>query len=499
MKKYSWIFIFLFFVPRVLLAQLSPKQLKHIDSLKNVIATSKSDTVKVKALFAWDDLIYYFDLQLDSELMARSQKICELNLKHKLSKPEYKFFEFQLGKSLNNLGTYYKSTGNYVQAIIAYEKGLRIMQRSNNERGKALLYNNLGIVYKNQGDFSKAINYYTASLKIFEKLNDKVNVGSTLNNIGTIYLEQHNYAVAMKYFKRCLHHSLVINDQRTLGGTYNNIGVLYQETNKNDTALNYFLKSLSIRKTIGDLYGYSNSLINIGDVYAILGNNKLAIKYYSDALILKDSIDDKAGKSTALNDLGYIYYLENDLNKAIGFSEKSLAIATEIGSVVEIEQASKHLGTFYEKAGKFKLALDMRELYTKMRDSINSENSKKEIVRQEFKYAYEKKALADSVRIAEEKKVSDAKLQQEKTQRYALYGGLALTLIFGIVMFSRFRITRSQKNIIEEQKKIVEKQKELVEEKQKEVMDSIHYAKRIQQALLPSSSVISKNLNKLKR
>ncbi len=86
------------------------------------------------------------------------------------------------------------------------------------------------------------------------------------------------------------------------------------------------------------------------------------------------------------------------------------------------------------------------------------------------------------------------KLKQEKTQRYFLYGGLCLTLIFGIFMFNRFRITQKQKQVIQDQKLIVENQKRLVEEKQKEVLDSIRYAKRIQQSLLPTEKYLERIL-----
>jgi hypothetical protein len=41
------------------------------------------------------------------------------------------------------------------------------------------------------------------------------------------------------------------------------------------------------------------------------------------------------------------------------------------------------------------------------------------------------------------------------------------------------------------------KQKQEVEEKQKEILDSIHYAKRIQTALLTSEYYIEKNLKRL--
>ena len=51
-----------------------------------------------------------------------------------------------------------------------------------------------------------------------------------------------------------------------------------------------------------------------------------------------------------------------------------------------------------------------------------------------------------------------------------------------------------QKEIIESQKTEVESQKHLVEEKQKEIIDSISYAKRLQEAILPPQEFIDKHL-----
>jgi hypothetical protein len=109
-------------------------------------------------------------------------------------------------------------------------------------------------------------------------------------------------------------------------------------------------------------------------------------------------------------------------------------------------------------------------------------------------YEFEKKMIADSLKTEETKKITVLKLKQEKTLRYVLFAGLSLTFLFGIIMFNRFRITKNQKNVIEDQKKIVEFQKNIVDVKQKEILDSIHYAKRIQQSLLPSERYLEKRL-----
>ena len=76
-------------------------------------------------------------------------------------------------------------------------------------------------------------------------------------------------------------------------------------------------------------------------------------------------------------------------------------------------------------------------------------------------------------------------------------GLLVLVGVFAAFMFNRFRITKRQKNIIEKQKVLVDKAYEELHEKNKEVMDSIRYAKRIQTALITSEKYIENALNRL--
>ncbi len=76
---------------------------------------------------------------------------------------------------------------------------------------------------------------------------------------------------------------------------------------------------------------------------------------------------------------------------------------------------------------------------------------------------------------------------------------LVLVGVFAVFMFNRFRITQKQKAVIEEQKVLVDKAYETLHEKNKEVMDSIRYAKRIQTALITSEKSIENSLHRLMR
>jgi serine phosphatase RsbU (regulator of sigma subunit) len=87
----------------------------------------------------------------------------------------------------------------------------------------------------------------------------------------------------------------------------------------------------------------------------------------------------------------------------------------------------------------------------------------------------------------------EAKAKQ-KVITYATAGGLGLVALFLVFVFNRLQVTRKQKTVIEEQKTVVEKAHHELEEKNKEIMDSITYAKRIQSAILPPTKLVKEYL-----
>ena len=137
----------------------------------------------------------------------------------------------------------------------------------------------------------------------------------------------------------------------------------------------------------------------------------------------------------------------------------------------------------------------MQVVFKQMSDSVYNNANEKASIQTMVKYEYEKKSTADSVKVAEEKKVTNAQLKQEKTQRFALYGGILLIGLFGAFLYNRLKISKKQNLLIELQKSELQKQKEIVEEHQKETLDSIHYAKRIQNALIANSDFINSNIS----
>lgn len=255
-----------------------------------------------------------------------------------------------------------------------------------------------------------------------------------------------------------------------------------------------FEEALLIRKRQNDNLGVAVLLNNISLNYSLSGNLKSAINFAEQSIIIYEKIKNKRGMAYAYINLSNLYFVNNKKHLALEYALKAQQLAEEIKYIEVNKLAANRLFQIYKNMGHFSNALKNYEIYIKMRDSITNQETRKASIKSQLKYEYEKKAAADSVKIAEEKKLTTIKLQQEKTQRYYLYASLGLVGLFALFMFNRFRVTNKQKKLIEEQKKLVEEQKHLVDEKQKEILDSIHYAKRIQKALLPSEKYIIKKI-----
>lgn len=172
----------------------------------------------------------------------------------------------------------------------------------------------------------------------------------------------------------------------------------------------------------------------------------------------------------------------------------------------EERKIEETISELYEKTGRPQLALDHYRKARILKDSVYSEERNKELTRKEMNYEFDKKV---SLARAEQDKKDALQKAEAKKQRLVLMlisSLLLLVLLFAIFIFRALRLTRKQKQLIESQKKavdeknlLIEEQKKIVEEKQKDILDSIHYAKRIQESLLPSDRFISKTLNRLNR
>lgn len=411
-----------------------------------------------------------------------------------------------MGNIYANLGYAHFGANNLDAAKKNFDLALQTRLKVGDQHQIGLSYYQIGVFYSRQQNIPNGMKYHMKALKIREKLNDIDGLVHSYNDVGSLFYYQGEVDQALKFYKKVLNYENKISDKTVVAGAYGNIALIFNGKNDKKKTLEYLMKSLDLSRKHDYKKIISSSANNIGQFYQSEGNIQEALKYYHESLAMDIALNNTADISISYVNLSNVYYQTKDYPKALEYAKKSLHLAKQSNYPKSIEDALLMHYLIYKAMNKPALALAYYERHVEQKELIHSKENQQAISDMKYRYEYEKKAAADSIQSAGERQVLDAKLKQEKTQRYALYGGISLVGLFGLFMFNRFRVTSRQKKIIEEQEKATKKQNELisfqkqeveyqkvmVEEKQKEIIDSIAYAKRLQDAILPSAEFIDK-------
>jgi serine phosphatase RsbU (regulator of sigma subunit) len=357
---------------------------------------------------------------------VKAMELCkqQVELAGKIGQPGF------TGKALFNLAIQQRKEGNYEEAVRTYMESLKNFESIGDELNAGNVYGSLGITYWQEGNLEFAIQYLRKSLVIMRKHKKKYNTLSNLNNIGGIFFEQKKYDSALVYLQQSIHPTEEIKDTAGLGDIYVNLGATYLLQNKLPEAIAMSHKGIYYARISGNEYALQTG-------YSTLGGTSAAQFRYPEAVAYFDS---------------------------------SNTICLKLNAREALKANYKSLADIYVGAGNFEKAYYFQKQYADIKDSLLSEANLKQINEMDAKYQSSRKDKA----LLEEQTRSDKKT----IIIYAAAAGLALLLVLLFFIYRSFRI--KQKSEAE-----ITKQKAIIEEQNKEILDSIHYAERIQQSLLP--------------
>ena len=449
----------------------------RIDSLLSELPKAKEDTNKVKIL---NNLcVLYKDIdEYDNGYKYGNQGL-ELAQKINYTKGE--------AVGLNNIGNVYDQQGKYNKALESHFASLQISKDLGNKSRVAASYSNIGGVYLKKGDIDKALENAFASLKIRKEIGDKNGIAISYNHIGSIYLDKGNYEKALENYYASLKIKIETGDKKDIAISYNNIGNTYEDKGNYEKALENHFAALKIFKELDYKRGLAASYLNIGSIYSIKHNYKKSLDYSLEALKISQEIGDKDAVARCYINIGSTYLMLNKIKEAEQVFLLALRIAKEIGSKDNARLSFENLSKCDSALGKWKGAYEYHKLFKESNDSIFNAASDNKIAEMAAKYESDsKEAIA---KIIQDKKdaIAIEELNFQNFQRNAFVGGFVLMSILAGVSYNNFR--RKKKD-----NKIITTQKELVEQKQKEILDSIEYALRIQTAILPTQKIVKQYL-----
>ena len=367
---------------------------------------------------------------------------------------------------------------------------------------KAYAHSTRAECYTMYADYKKAIEEYQYARDLYEKVGNESGIGATMMNLGLVYFHLDEHVTARKFIKESFVYDKKLHDTIGMVHTLTNLAVSYKRTEEFDIALSYINEALELIKgkeeenvgllavihgTIGSIYLTTEEFDKAYGSLRIAHDMSMKYDFKDDLLVNKKN-------------LSTYYEKKGKLDLALEYASDSYDLAVSIKSIRGTEIAARQLSLIHEKLGNNLDALKYYKVFINYRDSIKNDENIKEMARFEVELDYEIKAAKDSIRVQKEKEVLAAEKEWAEKLNYVFFGSGALVIIFTFFLYNRYRVIGKQKKIIEKQKGAVERQRDiahekhkeaeiqhrLVEEKNKEIIDSIQYARRLQSAILPS-------------
>jgi len=492
----------------------------------------------------------YTNIGVIYNILGNSKKALEY-YKKGLKTQEKLEHHLGMASSYINIGILYENQQNYQMSLEYYFNGLEKFKEIKNKQGIAKSHSNIGNIYSRQNMYIKALEHHGYSLKIDQEINNNNGIANSFSNMGEVYFSQSNYEKALYYYQKSVNIAQEAGNKEQMAKSNYGIGLIYFKQSKYKKALIYSNNSLQLSQEINAIELVENSSNLLYKIYKKIGNHKKALQMHEVYTAARDMIVKEEGKEELMEmEIQRKYELKKQTDSIKHISETLLEKAELKANREELKREKLidiGLIIFVGLILVFLLFLNNRFKNTKKQKAI-IEEQKIEVENQKKTVEDKNKILKRfSLVVSETENViiildakgnvewlndSFVKLNNLTMKELISERGKNITTISNNDRMGEILETcRSSKepylydslNFTNDGKRVWEsstitpifdengtlsnyiiidtnitKQKdaeELVNQKNKDITDSINYAKRIQSAILPPAKVVKEYLN----
>jgi serine phosphatase RsbU (regulator of sigma subunit) len=360
----------------------------------------------------------------------------------------------------------------YVRSVEYYYKALNFA--GNDSNMLARLYHNLGWVYTDLKKYDKGIEFGKKALKIAERSHKNVN--KELEGLVYMYMTSGQFKNALLCQERIIETD---TSYRSIFFYHYQRSEIYRHWGKIDSALQTGTKALSMAKRANDdrsaTMAYASLLeVCINDRYF----NKIS-QYLTDYEKILQKYNSPYEAHLFYRNIGEYYLLKGEDKLAFQFLTKCLNLESKY-KLQGIDKTYFLLSRWYEKNSNLQQSHVFLKKYSLIADSL------REVEKYDATKAfddYQKIAGMENDLFNKKAEINSNNLllKHERNQKYFMLAAL----LFLLMLVAAF-----VKNLLDKRKtyKLLQNKNLQIEQKNKEILDSINYAKKIQEAMLPTMS-----------
>jgi signal transduction histidine kinase len=419
------------------------------DSLLQVVAKGKDDSLKVNALISLTVSTYQSS---PDKALAYAGKAKDL-----ATKLDFKRGEAYAYKWLGIINNY---KGNYYEALVNSNTSLNIFKTLDDKTGISNLLNNLGAFYADKDENSKAVEYYLQALDLAKQSGNKLRIGSTLGNIGVIYSKNPaTNDTALIYYLKALPYALAMQDSESVGILYTNIGEVYAAKKDFNKAYDYYNQAI---QTLGSSASVAYTYNDVGKLYKQQQAYDSANVYFDKAYAVAQQNNSPVDVMQSLIGKGQLQIAIGKTKEAIILFNKALDIGKPIQSTPELKDIYEGLSVAYKTLGDYKNAFLFQSLLNNLYNTVNERKLSFNTATLEYAMELQKQSGKIAMLI-KQNKLQGLDLENEKFARNVSFAALGVLLIVTVILLLNINQRKKLNRLLSIQKRQIEVQKTNVE------------------------------------
>jgi len=319
------------------------------------------------------------------------------------------------------------------------EKYLEYAEKIKDSHNIVLAHFYLGNANVMSGDYEKALNKYLIAANYYERKKDSNRYASVLNSLGAIHEKTKNDSLSLYYYKLARKVGKSIKDFKRSGIASINISNIYNNMGDLKKALYFSEDSVKDLKKHDSYQSFLTlAEINLASIYNNSNNYKKANMLYNKLLKKIDSTKDLYSYAGILSGKGIALSRQGAVKRARPFLENAYQKFKTNHFTDEYFQMIPELISVHKKLNNTNKVIDLYEEYITLKDSILNKEQDKNIANAIQKYETEKKDAQLKVLTLEAEK-------NEQQKKFYLYLGLSGLLIIGLISFLLYKNNKTTK------------------------------------------------------
>jgi tetratricopeptide (TPR) repeat protein len=325
---------------------------------------------------------------------------------------------------------------------------LGFFERVTNPQVRGQIHNFLAFMHSHQGNFEKAFYHAYECVKEGDRVpNDRNRYWGTYT-LGVLHFDLKDYVNSEKCYSQAAERFGMAGNDYGRARSETGLASVYIRLERFREAGELLERSLNYYREIGVSSGLSRSLNDLGLICRKTGEFEKALSCFREALKVRRDTNHVQGIATTLNDISDLLVEMKKYNEALPYLEEAKAVCERVGNKAKLYRTHFLFSMVYRNINEPWKALEHYELYDKLKTEVTGETANNRITEMQKKMAAEK-----SEKEAEIERLKNVELANAN---------------------------------------------HIISERNKEILDSIRYAKRIQLSLLPTEKFMERALARLR-